>query len=183
MGKVIYLDRLRGWKVDMDEKVKNLLKEYNLYSVPVDPIELARYLDVDVYWSDFKDRNLSGVISKDNEKVVILISDSEPYNRTRFTVAHELGHLELHMNSNKVFEEYHRGDVSGNAEERKVEIEANSFAASLLMPTEFVRREFKKLSGSNYSNEEKTSILADIFKVSESAMMFRLMNLGLISCS
>lgn len=180
MGKIIYLDNLRGGTkfmacVDIEQKAKELLQKHGLYTVPVDPIKLAESLDVEVYETNFKDENLSGVISKNNEKVVILTADDECYNRTRFTVAHELGHLTLHMNENEVFEEYQRGNKRS-----KEEVEANSFAAALLMPIEYVNKYFEGLEESELSDYDKVGILCNIFKVSDSSMMYRLINLGLI---
>ena len=73
MAKIIYLDNLRGGTkfmacVDIEQKAKELLKEHGLYTVPVDPIKLAESLNVEVYETNFKDENLSGVISKDENK-------------------------------------------------------------------------------------------------------------------
>lgn len=180
MGRIIYLDNYRGGIeimacVDIERRAKELLQEHNLYTVPVDPIKLAEILNVEVYQTNFKNENLSGVISKDEEKVVILTASNEHYNRTRFTVAHELGHLVLHMDKNQVIEEYHRGN-----ERSKQEIEANAFAAALLMPIDLIKLYFNELDKTNLSDRSKVSILSQIFKVSESSMKYRMINLGLI---
>lgn len=180
MAKIIYLDNLRGGTkfmacVDIEQKAKELLKEHGLYTVPVDPIKLAESLNVEVYETNFKDENLSGVISKDENKVVILTALNECYNRTRFTVAHELGHLMLHMSERQVIEEYHRGNKKS-----KQEVEANAFAAALLMPIDLIKSYFEELDKTNLSDYRKISILSEIFKVSESAVMYRMINLGLI---
>lgn len=180
MGTIIYLDNLRGGTnnmgcVDIELKAKELLKKHNLYSVPVDPIKLAELLNVEVYETNFKDTNLSGVISKKDDRVVILTAVNECYNRTRFTVAHELGHLMLHMNKSEVIEEYHRGN-----KRTKQESEANAFAAALLMPMELIRENFEYLEKINLPDYKKIQILAEMFKVSESSLMYRISNLGLI---
>lgn len=180
VGKIIYLDDYReGVKimacVDIEQKAKELLQEHELYEVPVDPIKLAEILNVEVYQTNFKDDNLSGVISKDEEKVVILTSSNEHYNRTRFTVAHELGHLVLHMNKNQIIEEYHRGNKRS-----KQEMEANAFAAALLMPIDLIKPYVDELDKTNLPDYSKIKVLAEIFKVSESSMGYRMANLGLI---
>ena len=51
------------------------------------------------------------------------------------------------------------------------EVEANAFVANLLMPEQMVREMWKRWGS--------TEILADIFKVSLSAMSYRLYNLHL----
>ena len=70
------------------------------------------------------------------------------------------------------------------------EIEANAFAAELLMPHDHVQKDFENLYKSleeNLGKVERTLLtfiinsLADKYKVSNDAMKFRLANLSLIS--
>jgi Zn-dependent peptidase ImmA (M78 family) len=64
------------------------------------------------------------------------------------------------------------------------EIEANSFAANLLMPKEFLLKDLRLQAGSNGEVElskDQLSALARKYQVSETAMNFRLINLGFIS--
>lgn len=91
----------------------------------------------------------------------IRLRDGVPRTRERFTIAHEIGHLFLHMNFlekdkwgklTKRFEE-HR---FGNSRE---EYEAHSFACELLMPEE----EFRTIFDENNGN---LSRIADYFGVS-----------------
>jgi Zn-dependent peptidase ImmA (M78 family) len=67
--------------------------------------------------------------------------------------------------------------VSSLATDRE-EIEANRFAAALLMPEAFVRRELDRLS--LVDPDEITEHMAGTFKVSEAAMTIRLTNLRLL---
>jgi Zn-dependent peptidase ImmA (M78 family) len=62
------------------------------------------------------------------------------------------------------------------------EIEANAFAAALLMPAHLIREQISQLPHASRREPETTATaLAKIFKVSTSALNFRLINLGLIS--
>lgn len=62
------------------------------------------------------------------------------------------------------------------------EIEANAFAAALLMPEKMIRDLINRLPASKRREPDDTATaLADVFKVSTSAMNFRLINLGLTS--
>jgi Zn-dependent peptidase ImmA (M78 family) len=85
-----------------------------------------------------------GYISQNKESFIITIPKNQPLNRKNFTIAHELGHLFLHMGFGtstwniKTDLVYNR---LGNTEE---EYEANEFAASLLMPREAYTTIFKK---------------------------------------
>lgn len=78
--------------------------------------------------------------------------------RRRFTMAHELGHLMLHPLGVMFRDDTFSGD------ER--EVEANKFAAALLMPREFVV--------SDYHATRDVKMLARRYVVSESAMRIRL---------
>lgn len=59
------------------------------------------------------------------------------------------------------------------------EIEANQFAASLLMPSKLVREKVVELGGSSLLDYH-VSQLAEMFEVSEQAMIIRLTTLGLL---
>ena len=58
-------------------------------------------------------------------------------------------------------------------------MEANAFAAALLMPARLVRGEIKKRK-LDLDDEDDLSALAKQFHVSASAMSYRLVNLGLL---
>jgi Zn-dependent peptidase ImmA (M78 family) len=58
------------------------------------------------------------------------------------------------------------------------EMEANRFAAELLMPLELVEEEISLLN-INDTKEEKIEKLSEIFKVSRQAIQFRLQSIGL----
>ena len=62
------------------------------------------------------------------------------------------------------------------------EIEANQFAAALLMPREWVEREGGELLQQNAAVREAafTASLATTFQVSAQAMRIRLVNLGIL---
>lgn len=63
--------------------------------------------------------------------------------------------------------------------EQKREDEANRFAMALLMPSEMLKAEVKKLSGVTYENAVK--ILAKKFDVSRERMAARLEQLKLLT--
>ena len=71
-----------------------------------------------------------------------------------------------------------RDGVSALASDRE-EIEANQFAAGLLMPRDLVEQAFEDLT-QRYRPERAADLMARRFEVSPQAMRFRLMNLALI---
>lgn len=99
----------------------------------------------------------------DGFKIFISLFQSE--ERKRFTIAHELGHLFLHMGykiDDKLWNEtenltYYRSGSS------VLEYEANEFAAALLMPKDV----YKKVMNENLDgNIVNTSKIAEFFGVS-----------------
>lgn len=155
--------------------------------IPVPVIEIANSNGLDVREFDFEGdniKNVSGVLLKDDdEKWNIIFNSRDIVTRQRFTIAHELGHFLLHKenaeqdsfieDSFENIEIFYRSAVNyQNATRRNAEIEANVFAANLLMPQQELEIAFKY--------NRSIGLMADRFFVSEVAMAFRLRNLGLI---
>src|SRR5438093_13625316 len=107
---------------------------------PPAPLEkIAKALGAQVRFAPFDDE-LSGMIYIKAGLPIIGVNALHHPNRQRFTVAHELGHLELHrymittaVHVDKEFPALMRDSNSATGMER-IEIEANQFAAALLMP-------------------------------------------------
>lgn len=70
---------------------------------------------------------------------IILVNLADPFVRRRFTVAHELGHLQLH--TKKIDKEI---IISRKSDAGHLEKEANAFAAALLMPKRLTYEYFIK---------------------------------------
>jgi Zn-dependent peptidase ImmA (M78 family) len=158
----------------------DLLDTYGIDAPPVDVEAIARRLDVDVRYEPF-DGGLSGALYRDNIGHAVLgVNNWHAEVRQRFTIAHELGHLQLHHDELFVDGVLKRDDQSSLAI-RSHEIEANAFAAELLMPRKLILAEINELFVANPTPDATrlTEHLAGLFDVSEQAMQFRLVNLGL----
>jgi Zn-dependent peptidase ImmA (M78 family) len=102
----------------------------------------------------------------------------QPY-RKRFTIAHEIGHYLLHLQDKDGEFADHEADLfrvepgegPAMSAPRQQEIEANRFAAALLMDGELVRSHWSKL--------RSMKAMSRLFNVSESAMGYRIGALGL----
>ena len=116
---------------------------------------------------------------KDGEKI-IFSNSSQILSREIFTVAHEIGHHKLHLceRENPIIKDDDFNDRNEN------EIEANYFAACLLMPYEkmlkYIRLELNKKDPDNYNGLDIARIQTN-FNVSYEMVLVRLINLGLIS--
>jgi Zn-dependent peptidase ImmA (M78 family) len=149
--------------------------------VPVESI--ARQLGARLSYEPF-DGNVSGLLYRDGDQVVIGVNTLHPEVRQRFTVAHELGHWKLHPGKRVFLDHLVRVDLrdglSAEATDRQ-EIQANGFAAELLMPRDMIVREVAHhgLARSPIGVDQLVEELAAVFQVSRQAMEYRLVNLGI----
>jgi len=149
--------------------------------IPIDDICHRRGLKIKAY--DLGE-NVSGVLVIDGGIGTIGYNPCDPQVRQRFTIAHELGHYELHRKNNELFIDksfkvlYRDGNSSSG--EIKKELEANAFAAAILMPEIFLVREIER-HHFDFADELSLRQLAKLFNVSAAAMSFRIANLNLFS--
>lgn len=122
---------------------------------PVDVEWIARRLGAVVAFSPAL---FTGELDSQADPPVIVVNSRDGRERQRFTIAHELGHLLLHESGNL----YRDVSFSGPGE-----IEANKFAADLLMPMWMLDPFSRRYRGD-------VGALARIFQVSEQAMRIRL---------
>ena len=161
-------------------KAAEILAVWRQTKPPIDVDFLAEKAGVKLVYDDLDD-DVSGFLVKKKGKVFLAVNSNHHPNRQRFSIAHELGHYFLHLNStSEVFIDktvYYR-NVDSSSGKYQQEIEANAFAADLLMPKSMLEKELEKLG------EELTDMdiyrLANRFGVSQQAMELRLQNLGLI---
>jgi Zn-dependent peptidase ImmA (M78 family) len=144
----------------------------------VDLLKIAKILDVSIHYETFDDE-ISGVLIRNESGNAIGVNKKHSKVRQRFTIAHEFGHLQLHeglpIRVDRSFRiNWRRAD---QARPRDIEeIEANSFAAKLLMPTSMITSAH---SSASFELEDDAEVkrLAGIFGVSTQAMTFRLSQL------
>ena len=123
------------------------------------------------------------IVKVANDSFEIRISDCFKSNkRFRFTIAHELGHLFLHMRY-LINEEKWNSLENGTSHARNVntpynvyETEANEFAASFLMPKDRFIEVAERTSDRDSYNLDK---IANIFNVSVEAVEIRGKLLGI----
>lgn len=115
------------------------------------------------------------LVRNGNRAIIGVNWDHHP-NRQRFTIAHEIGHLILHQGETYVDKGYRfnfRGLESGSGTKNE-EIEANRFAAALLMPTRLLKAIFQEHAFDLTGNDDDLRALAEKFGVSTQAMAIRL---------
>jgi Zn-dependent peptidase ImmA (M78 family) len=165
----------------ISNRVQALLEEHNFTSPPVPVERLVRALGAKLRFSPL-DEELSGMVYVKDGTPIIGVNALHHPNRQRFTIAHECGHLLLHraeitreIHVDKNFPMLMRNALSATGAD-EMEVEANFFAAELLMPAEFLAQSLGN-EPFDIDDESAVSALAKEFKVSTSAMRFRLGNL------
>lgn len=157
-----------------------LLRKYLVRKPPVEVEAIAKAEGLEVVFHDMEDQ-VSGLLITNAEKPVIAVNVRHHPNRQRFTIAHELGHFVLHRSKPTVFvDEYlvHYRARSETPDRR--EMEANVFAASLLMPNRLVVKDIL-MKGGDLLDEETVRKFAQRFGVSAQALAIRLDQLGVIA--
>lgn len=147
----------------------------------IDIDAIASHLGIIVEYKDPKDDTISGAIHRELNRTVIYINSEQPPNRQRFTLAHELGHFILHKDM-KAFVDGKKTQIllrSKQGEKSQKEVEANCFAAALLMPAKGVESQYKILKKNENFEGMALVELSLIYSVSIEAMGYRLMNLGI----
>jgi Zn-dependent peptidase ImmA (M78 family) len=170
---------------EIEAKVDSLLREHGVDAVPVPVEAIARASGLPIVEADME-ADVSGALVRSGRVQGIAVNANQAHVRKRFTVAHELGHHVLnHVDSDHLdwqFTVIRRDGRSSEAEDDR-EIAANFFAASLLMPKGWLRQDVersRRFDGEVRLDEDDIHSLARKYKVSETAMRYRLQNLGFI---
>lgn len=163
-------------------KVADAVRSYYSISTPIeDMVEVVTRIGGRIEEKLNFDSYYDGTIIKDGmDSFCIAISPIQNAQRKNFTIAHELGHLFLHMG-------YKTNQYVWNNQDQKVyrrfgmseqEYQANEFAAALLMPKDDYKNEVSKL----WNSEKKIDIglIASKFNVSISAAFNRGRFLGIL---
>ena len=137
---------------------KKLLKTCNIYQAPINLGTVIHQLKLNVLKINLPE--IQGFDAQiDYEANLITLNTSHAYVRKRFTLAHEIGHHVLgHKDIQPEF------DLESKDPR---EVEANYFAAELLIPFDWIKKDSRIIGAT-------TKELAEKYKVSEDAMGWRL---------
>ena len=139
---------------------------------------IAKSLGAKVRYAPFEGE-LAGMLIRDDDGkgVVIGVNSLHHPNRRRFTIAHECGHLRLH-DGKRVYVDRSplrvnlRDELSSRATDYR-EIEANRFAAELLVPYPMIMEDLRA-SALDIEDEAALRKLAERYRVSPQALTLRL---------
>jgi hypothetical protein len=158
-----------------------------LTDAPVNIEAIIRGLGVVVRKNADLPEGISGQLRKIDGKYEISSAKGEHYFRQRFSLAHELGHYVLHrdligegVDDDTKYRSTAIGDFYNTRIDQYHEKQANSFAASLLVPERLIRDEVTHRVTESGGQPVPIRDLYTKFQVSPSAMRWRLRNLGLL---
>lgn len=163
-----------------------VLHRAGVIKAPVNVHAIASRLDAHVREVPHEG-SISGMLYRDGRQIIIGVNQNDPPTRQRFTVAHEIGHLTLHRGrpmilDHKVHEEIQVSMRDTTLPSSREEVQANAFAAELLMPEAVLRDALTKTPKRLLqSDDDLVKHLHRLFDVSPDAMRYRLINLGLIA--
>lgn len=160
----------------------NLFKEKN-FSYPEDTktnIEaISSFIGLKIDFIDLKnyynETTLGMIIPQ--EKSIFIDRSLEPFGNDkdlkekifRFTLAHEIGHYQLHKNYDPVF--FH---TLNKKERDRIEIQANKFASYILMPHNSFCAKYQKHNRLTDNIYDVVNALSQEFNVSKQAIKLRI---------
>lgn len=157
--------------MNVKETAQRILDVYWDRNVPVDIDRLAEKMGAEVHYLPILagGNDISGRFDIVNGVPTCYVRSTDSEQRQRFTLAHELGHFAL--NHGGGFRDNSASFNIYNYDQR--EVDANTFAAELLMPRVAIDYVIDKMKLNSISE------FANLFNVSLPAMTYRLKNLGI----
>jgi len=165
----------------IDEKAKKLLQQSEALALPVNLNRVVECLGLSLNEKPLENE-YSGFLAVKEKAIVVNLN--HPSVRRRFTIAHEIGHYQLHRKSEDipVFIDravYHRKESVAGVD-HVMEMQANAYAAGLLMPEALLDEYLEDHPTLDLEKPADIKTLAEEFEVSRPAMEFRLINLGFV---
>lgn len=165
----------------IESEADQLLVAAGIHAPPVPVEQVATHLGIKIEETDLVGEDCSGVLVRHGNRAIIGVNKTHPLNRRRFSIAHEIGHFVLHEGDTYIDNGYRVQfrDLESGSGTKGEEMDANAFAAALLMPAEWVKDAFYQ-QPFDLTEDGVLRMLAQKFQVSTQAMSYRLMRLRLL---
>lgn len=164
---------------------EKVLEDHGVRRAPINVIKIASK-HASVIKRPLEDDISGALIPLGQSDWAILVNSRHHPNRQRFTIAHELGHLLLHgYRTPHADRQFRLRDTRSSEGSVLEEIQANQFAAELLMPRAMIlravdRNRFQHAPADEAEEKQFEALvmkLAKAFRVSRQAMTLRLSSL------
>ena len=172
----------------------NLSTSWNSEIARIDVDQIIEFTyDLEIQWENIdhlsKSGNVFAAISP--KRKIIYMNESkrdlfmQKMGTMNFSKAHELGHWVLHVTKQRDYEQLSFNDQElylcrGGSSRSPEEIQADMFAASILMPKDIITNAINEIKKDRRVTFPDLYMLADQFEVSISALTIRVENLGLL---
>ena len=114
---------------------EELARKQGFFELPVQPIEAAKKLDIDVEALPPGNKGVSGMLLHENNKFGILYGTNiDQIGFQCFSIAHEIGHYCIPGHPEKLLRFGKHKSRAGFISDDRCELEADHFASGLLMP-------------------------------------------------
>jgi Zn-dependent peptidase ImmA (M78 family) len=167
----------------IDNLINLFLKREKINDIPVAIEDIAKkYASIEYIESPI---SFDGITIKERGKKskIILFSDNY-HQRIKFTIAHELGHIIIPWHVGKIVDEEIFGIEDVYDEYHEMEIEANRFAAGILLPIEPVKERFNQLFNiENIKLADVVEEISEIADVSLQATIYKLIKIFPSGCA
>ena len=130
-----------------EAKAEHWLKQNGITTLPVDPLEIAALLDIEVRPKNDAEPGVSGMLLRHGESFGILYATHiKSIGFQRFSVAHEIGHYLLEGHFEQLFPNGSgiHSSRAGFLSTDPYEQEADHFASGLLMPDALFRAALRR---------------------------------------
>jgi Zn-dependent peptidase ImmA (M78 family) len=165
-----------GRRRDPRARAAEVLKEAGVTTKPVPVDAIAQQKGITLRYMPLDD-SLSGMIFMQNGVPTVVVNSLHHANRRRFSVAHELGHFELHMaaigSDVHVDKRFLARDANSSTGFDAKEVDANRFAAELLVPRTMLIEALQGRIVDLEADDELLGELAEAFGVSKQMMAIR----------
>lgn len=185
---------------DMEYIATKVLQKSNIstfWNGHIDKVDIDYIIefvyDLEIIWENIDNLDTKGIILaaiKPSEKIIIMNESKkdlfkEKMGTMNFSKAHELGHWVLHVTEQKSYEQmsFLHTEVfqcRNMVKRHPKEVQADMFAASLLMPKEIITVAVNELKSKDFVTFPELYKMADDFEVSISALTNRIKGLGLL---
>ncbi|MEM9809086.1 MAG: ImmA/IrrE family metallo-endopeptidase [Cyanobacteria bacterium P01_D01_bin.56] len=160
----------------LEFRAQDIIQKHGLFQLPINVYQIAKNLGVNIIFESFPSNlymKLKAFCYKEENFSLIGINKKHKTQLQRYSLAHELHHLLYDFNSNQF--------ACGPSNQHEIiEIDAERFAAELLMPRKMIERLISNPLNLSYLS---VGLVAQHFGVSYEAAAIRLEKFGLIGKS
>ena len=160
-------------------EIKDASRLLDHFNCPVDLNAILNQYKINLHMADME-QEVSGFLIIKSTGAEIAINKVHHLNRQRFTIAHELGHFFLHSEKTKEFIDMtptiYMRNIDSHTGTIQIEIDANKFAAELLMPEKYLKKNIEQKNIDMF-DDIFLHKLANELKVSIQALSIRLSTL------